>query len=1063
LEVAQDPLNPGRDQIVTVEALVTDNERVAAVSLTYFVGDEDQTLDMFDDGTHGDSFTGDGVFTTQIPGLTQGTVVDYLIIALDNTYDETTSPALAPREIYQYTIGASSGGGGNPSSAPSLPDTGQTGDYTHIFGEDSDYTINPPSYTDNGDGTITDNVTALMWQKTDGGEMTWEQAITYSQSLILAGHADWRLPTSQELFGIVNHDRLDPALDADIFADTGAQYWWTSQTRADDSARVWVVNAGGGIGPHPKSESQSAGGDKRIHVRCVRAEAGGNGGQTAQRLVDNGDGTVTDTTTGLIWQKAGPPAMTWEEALLYGEGLFLASSDDWRLPNIKELRSLCDEGLTDPAIDTAFFPDTQVTPYWSSTTLVQDASKAWTTDFRFGIVSYQAKTGTCHVRCLRGGRAAQPSTEIPEMRLLPAGQFEMGDHHDLGGAEHANDEIPIHTVILNAFHIGTYEITNQQFCDYLNSARSQGLVYVDGGFVYGSGTGQLYCHTHQADGYSPIHFDGSLFSVADGKSNHPVVSVRWLGAAAYCNWLSAASGYMPCYDLNAARCDLSKDGFRLPTEAEWEYAGRGGQYTPYRIYPWGDDADRARANWPDSGDPYEAGELPYTTPVGFYNGQLRQKADFNWPGSQNSYQTADGSNGFGLYDMAGNVWEWVNDWYNRDYYSVSPQDDPVGPETATLMPDGLPYHCLRGGNWYNGPEGHSRVSNRNPAYYRGPQDPDHPWYHIGFRIARNAPDSGPPTGSVTKPGASLTEAASGFAFAEGPVADSQGNIFFSDIEARKIYRLSVNGQLSVFLDNSGGANGLAFDRAGNLIACQGDLGRLVSIYAQGGVTVLADQYNGNRFNKPNDLWIDPEGGIYFTDPAYGTSVIQDGEHVYYLMPDHNSVIRVINDMVRPNGIIGTPDGRVLYVTDHGAGRTYRYDINSDGTLSNKTFLVAVGSDGMTIDNEGNIYLTENSVLVFDAAGNQIEDISVPERPTNVCFGGSDGYTLFITAGTSIHSIKMRVRGRLGHHCGRRQCPRRKCHTHLRLRKRWKRRHECRLPGNNEKCGSQIMDGGRLRS
>lgn len=131
---------------------------------------------------------------------------------------------------------------------------------------------------------------------------------------------------------------------------------------------------------------------------------------------------------------------------------------------------------------------------------------------------------------------------------------------------------------------------------------------------------------------------------------------------------------------------------------------------------------------------------PWTTPVGFYNGQLRLKSEYNWPGSASSYQTSDGANSFGLYDMAGNVWEFVNDWYGNNYYSISPYDNPKGPDSGSVMPDGKPYRGMRGGNWYNGytttgvNDGHSSVSNRNPSYYRGPQYPNHPWYHVGFRV-----------------------------------------------------------------------------------------------------------------------------------------------------------------------------------------------------------------------------------------------------------------------------------------------------------------------------------------
>lgn len=183
------------------------------------------------------------------------------------------------------------------------------------------------------------------------------------------------------------------------------------------------------------------------------------------------------------------------------------------------------------------------------------------------------------------------------------------------------------------------------------------------------------------------------------------------------------------------------------------------------------------------------------------------------------------------------------------------------------------------------------------------------------------------------------------------------------------------------------------------------------IDTQSSVKILADKYNNRRFNKPNDLWADPKGGVYFSDPAYGRGEKgQDGEHVYYLTPDRKKVIRVIDDYVRPNGMIGTPDGKTLYVTDRGDKKTYVYAVNSDGTLSNKKLFAPVGSDGMTIDTEGNIYLTTKTVVVYDKNGNKIETIEAPEVPANVCFGGPDNQTLFITARTSLYSVPMRLRG-----------------------------------------------------
>ena len=268
--------------------------------------------------------------------------------------------------------------------------------------------------------------------------------------------------------------------------------------------------------------------------------------------------------------------------------------------------------------------------------------------------------------------------------------------------------------------------------------------------------------------------------------------------------------------------------------------------------------------------------------------------------------------------------------------------------------------------------------------------------------------------SIVAPGASVEKLAGGFAFTEGPAADAEGAIYFSDIHNNRIHRWSLDGKLSTFRENSGGANGLFFDKTGNLLACEGGGGRLVSINPPGDrVTVLADRYQGKRFNSLNDLWIDPKGGIYFTDPRYGRSrddMEQGGEHVYYLSPDRKKLIRVIDDMVRPNGVIGTPDGRTLYVTDHGGGKTFSYAVNEDGTLSDKKLFAPEGSDGMTIDSEGNIYLTTIAVAVYNKQGEKIDAIEVPERPANVCFGGKDRQTLFITARTSLYSVRTRVRG-----------------------------------------------------
>jgi gluconolactonase len=169
-------------------------------------------------------------------------------------------------------------------------------------------------------------------------------------------------------------------------------------------------------------------------------------------------------------------------------------------------------------------------------------------------------------------------------------------------------------------------------------------------------------------------------------------------------------------------------------------------------------------------------------------------------------------------------------------------------------------------------------------------------------------------------------------------------------------------------------------------------------------------------NGPNDVWVRPDGALYFTDPFYPRpwwthdTMPQDGQHVYFLSADRKRLVRVADDLEKPNGIIGTPDGRRLYVSDIRAGKTYRYDSADDGGLTGKTLAAAHGSDGMTLDNEGNLYLTGDGVIVFDSAGRQIEHIKVPDEKwtANVSFGGTDRRTLFITASTGLYAVRMRV-------------------------------------------------------
>jgi gluconolactonase len=270
---------------------------------------------------------------------------------------------------------------------------------------------------------------------------------------------------------------------------------------------------------------------------------------------------------------------------------------------------------------------------------------------------------------------------------------------------------------------------------------------------------------------------------------------------------------------------------------------------------------------------------------------------------------------------------------------------------------------------------------------------------------------------IIAPGATVEELADGFKFTEGPAADAEGNVFFTDQPNDRILEWSTDGNLSTFMQPCGRCNGLCFDSEGNLWACADEKNELWCIDPDGKVTVAVKAYEGKLLNGPNDLWIRPDGGIYFTDPFYKRPYWkrgpkeQDTEGVYFLTPDRKKLLRVADDLVTPNGVIGTPDGKTLYVADLRAKKTYAYDVQPDGTLKNKRLFCEMGSDGMTIDDAGNVYLTGRGVTVFDSDGNQIEHIPVDARWTaNVCFGGPNMHTLFITASQGLYAIRMRVRG-----------------------------------------------------
>ncbi|WP_237390651.1 SMP-30/gluconolactonase/LRE family protein [Fulvivirga sediminis] len=267
-------------------------------------------------------------------------------------------------------------------------------------------------------------------------------------------------------------------------------------------------------------------------------------------------------------------------------------------------------------------------------------------------------------------------------------------------------------------------------------------------------------------------------------------------------------------------------------------------------------------------------------------------------------------------------------------------------------------------------------------------------------------------------GAELALLSSSYSFTEGPAADKEGNVYFTDQPNNEIIKWNAKtNELSTFLSESGRSNGMYFNSEGKLISCADMNNELWSIDKDGNHIVIIEQYNNQLLNGPNDLWIAPNGNIYFTDPLYkreywtrDPEMQQDGKYVY-LLTKNGTLSRVTSTYEQPNGIVGTPDGKILYVADIGADKIFRYNIDKKGELTKKSLFTNMGSDGMTLDNEGNLYVTGKGVTVFNKNGKKIAYIPVPEEWTaNICFGGTDNSTLFITASKSVYTLKMKVKG-----------------------------------------------------
>jgi len=283
-----------------------------------------------------------------------------------------------------------------------------------------------------------------------------------------------------------------------------------------------------------------------------------------------------------------------------------------------------------------------------------------------------------------------------------------------------------------------------------------------------------------------------------------------------------------------------------------------------------------------------------------------------------------------------------------------------------------------------------------------------------FALDSHADDSG-----LIADGAKIEILSDGYAFTEGPATDREGNVYFTDQPNDRIVKYNaVDGSFSDWLKPAGRSNGMYFDKEGNLLTCADEKNELWSISPEKKVTVLVSDFGGKLLNGPNDLWIRPDGNLYFTDPLYprdywqrDKAMQQAGQYVFYFDRKSKKVTPMATDLKQPNGIVGKPDGTLLYVSDIAGGKTYSYTMKPDGALENKTLFCSLGSDGRTIDGEGNVYLSGHGVTVFDKSGQKLLNIPIPEPWTgNVKFGGKDRHLLFITASKKVFGVKMRVKG-----------------------------------------------------
>ncbi len=273
--------------------------------------------------------------------------------------------------------------------------------------------------------------------------------------------------------------------------------------------------------------------------------------------------------------------------------------------------------------------------------------------------------------------------------------------------------------------------------------------------------------------------------------------------------------------------------------------------------------------------------------------------------------------------------------------------------------------------------------------------------------------------SVVAKGAKPKLIVSDCKFTEGPAVDSKGNVYFTDQPNDRILRVGIDAGVTEFLKPAGRSNGMFFTADDKLIACADEKNEMWEIDCQTKEhRVLFSEYQGKKLNGPNDVWLLPNGMMYFTDPFYKrpwwshSAMPQEGQHVYRADRNGKNVVRIAEGFKQPNGIVGDAKRKILYVADIGDKKTYQFRITDSGDLVDRQLFCEEGSDGMTLDQEGNLYLTGKAgVTVFDASGKKREVIGIDESWTaNVCFGGKDRKTLFVTASDSLYTVEMRVAG-----------------------------------------------------